>query len=496
MQNDSRKFRLYSESDKDSTMSEPSYYDPASFKRRSEEDSQYRKSDYDLQTILKDYPGYFNPTSSAADSNEILGIPSFLRYPHDLGINRRYHHFIVFNIYQGDSDSVRLEQRKQNQVLSVQQLFGGVAGAETEERILRAAGVTGAAGDTQYDEYLKLLRGLTDTTNSVTTDSVNFAAVDETIDLMRQIQEKGFIDAIGDKQFISGTTDVLKSTFEDVKEFLETMGSRGRPESMEIYNQEANRVGKDVKGISKGKSINREAKEQNILLANRRFGYANVRSKDTVCLYMPLKIQFNDQLIYSEEDMGSMRILLDSLSANKGGINALIEKAGTGYLADGVATISSIAKLEAPAVQAARNAGTRSVTNPRREAMFRDVGLRTHSFAFEFAPKNSQEAQEVLHIIKMFRYHAYPALRGGGGHFFRFPAEFEAQFYTLDGAGSAFINDNLPKLPRLALTNISVDYSGAGDYKTFYDAKPAFIRMELQFQEMEQLNNEHIVHGY
>ena len=495
MSNDSRKYRLYSESEKDSTMSESSYYGPASFTRRSEEDSQYRKDSYDLQTTLKNYPGYFNPTSG--DSNEILGIPSFLRYPHDLGVNRRYHHFVVFNIYQGDSDSVRLEQRKQNQVLSVQQLFGGVLGGDSPAEILRASGVTGDSTNTQYAQYLELLQGLTNTTNSVTTDSINFSAADGTLELMTQIREKGFIDAVGDKEFIKVTTDILKSTANEVKEFIETLGGRGRPSSLDEYTKEADRVSTFVQGISKGKSINREKKEQNILLANRRFAYANVRSKDTICLYMPLKIQFNDQLIYSEEDMGSMRILIDSLSGNKGGVNALIEKVGTGYLADGIATVSNIAKLEAPAVQAARNAGTRSVTNPRREAMFRDVGLRTHSFAFEFAPKNSQEAQEVLHIIKMFRYHAYPALRGGGGHFFKFPAEFEAQFYTIeDQTGAAVINDNLPKLPRLALTNISVDYSGAGDYKTFHDAKPAFIRMELQFQEMEQLNNEHIVHGY
>lgn len=495
MSNDSRKFRLYSESDVDSTMYD-SPYGPASFSRKAEGDSQYRAGEYDLQSRLQQYSGYFAPSSGK--NNEILGIPSFLRYPHDLGINRRYHHFIVFNIYQGESDSVRLEQRKQNQVLAVQQLFGGIVPGESVDSILRAAGVTGTEG--QIDEYRKLLQGSTDgtrlTTNGVATDSESFAAADGTLRILKDIQDIGFLDAIGNAATVDNAEAILKGTARDIYRFFETLGNRNRPEFISQFDEERDRVSRSTKGIS-GKSINRRKEEQNIILANRRFGYANVRSKDTICLYMPLKIQFNDQLIYSEEDMGSMRILLDTLTANRGGVNALIEKAGTGYLADGVATLSSVAKLEAPAVQAARNAGTRSVTNPRREAMFRDVGLRTHSFTFEFAPKNQEEAQEVLNIIKMFRYHAYPALRGGGGHFFRFPAEFEAQFYTIeDQTRAAVINDNLPKLPRLALTNISVDYSGAGDYKTFYDGKPAFIRVELQFQEMEQLNNEHIIHGY
>jgi hypothetical protein len=96
----------------------------------------------------------------------------------------------------------------------------------------------------------------------------------------------------------------------------------------------------------------------------------------------------------------------------------------------------------------------------------------------------------------MLRYHAHPGLRGGGGHFFTFPAEFQVSFNTITEDGIVLTNDNLPKLPRLALQSISVDYSDAGDFKTFTDAKPAFIRLDLQFQEMEQLTNEHIIHGY
>lgn len=46
--------------------------------------------------------------------NNILDIPSFLFYPQDLGKNRRHHHFITFNIYQGTSDEVRLQTRENN----------------------------------------------------------------------------------------------------------------------------------------------------------------------------------------------------------------------------------------------------------------------------------------------------------------------------------------------------------------------------------------------
>ena len=263
-------------------------------------------------------------------------------------------------------------------------------------------------------------------------------------------------------------------------------------------------------GIS-GKKVRRNKNEQSILLANRRFNFANTKSKDTICLYMPQKIMFNDQLLYSEEEMGNAKLALQTAMGKRGAPSALLEKAGTNKISSIVDQITQGIGLGPVNLQGVRNATTRTVSNPRREALFKDVGIRSHSFTFEFAPRNSQEADTVLNIIRMLRYHAYPGLLGGGGHFYTFPAEFEMTFYTVskaitsttrsglaqaDSFGAVTVNDNLPRMPRLALVSVTVDYSNAGDYKTFHDGKPAFIRLDLQFQEMEQLTNEHIIHGY
>jgi hypothetical protein len=200
--------------------------------------------------------------------------------------------------------------------------------------------------------------------------------------------------------------------------------------------------------------------------------------------------------VYQEEEMGMAKTLLAAITGKRGAGSALIEKAGTNFVAGMINKATNIAGVEDFNLQAVRNAATRSVSNPRREVMFRDVAIRSHTFSFEFSPRNSGEAQTVLNIIRMFRFHAYPGLRGGGGHFFTFPAEFEASFMTIDDKGIVTVNNNLPRLPRLALTSVSVDYSGAGDFKTFPDAIPAFIKVELGFQEMEQLTSEHVIHGY
>jgi hypothetical protein len=435
--------------------------------------------------------------------NGFLDIPSFLSYPQDLGRNRRHHHFMVFNIYQGSSDNVRLVQREIKQMESAL-LAKGQSGigsqdaskdsADNSRRVLTEAGFP----PEQIEEFVRAFVGATG-------DLVVFGiTADERINVFEELflgkiqalsaanAEKNGDGNVGLGDIASAFAETAVDGIGELWDYFAQYFEASLRDNLDPRNQ-PKRNDSQV-GVS-GRRVNRAKKERNLLLANRRFNFANVKSKDTICLYMPLKITFNDQLMYAEEEMGGAKQLIDSLVLKRGSVSGLIEKAGTNKLAD-IAAMGSQLGIENVNVQGLRNAVTRSTTNPRREMMFKDVGMRSHSFSYEFAPRNEQEAQTVLDIIRMLRYHAYPGLLGGGGHFFTFPAEFEATFYTIAENGAVLVNDNLPKLPKLALQSVNVDYSGAGDFKTFSDAKPAFIRLELQFTEMEQLTNEHIIHGY
>lgn len=488
--------------------------------------------------------------TSPDQKNEILGIPSFLSYPSDLGKNRRHHHFVLFNIYQGTSDQVRLETRKTNQLSSsllakggwqfANQTFGGnIRTAKRLKNNLISAGYS----DAQAEEYLKALQGR-DGISSFTSDE-RIGAFDNYVQggpSQEELNVRGNLQALGIEDKYNGMADAISTGAEFFRYLrLTTLdapraataiaanaamgaGKVAAEATLNIadfaasYVRASNRdnlaeSNKNPKNFNQrgasGRYVNRPKQEQNVLLANRRFNNANIKSKDTICLYMPQKFSINDQLIYSEEEMGTSKMVLDALTGKRGAASALLEKVGRRGVSDVISAIGSKAG-SIPGVGAAVNevanelnlgavraAAERTVQNPRREMMFRDVGIRSHSFSFDFAPRNEKEAETVLNIIRMLRYHAYPGLQGGGGHFFTFPAEFELTFYTIDDSnGMVVVNDNLPKLPRLALQSVSVDYSAAGDFKTFTDAKPAFIRLELGFQEMEQLTNEHIVHGY
>jgi len=483
------------------------------------------KKPYEQDSALQDMilstrkRGQFNdatindPNLSEIDfraKNDFLDIPAFLAYPQDLGRNRRYHHFIVFNIYQGESDSVRLKQRELNQVSSAflakgQMGFGGQDGStlafQNAQRILTAAGFEGEQLNELARMYATSLSELQTADGVVSDERIN--ALEEAFmgRLQAAYREKaaqGGADGeltTGDKlsALFDSAGGLIGSAAGDVWGYLEKLMQETTRDYLDPANQQA--VNQNQVGIS-GKKVNRAKKDNNILLANRRFNFANKKSKDTICLYMPQKITINDSLVYNEEEMGMTKQLLDTIVTKRGGLSGLVEKAGTSKLADAVNALGGSVGVDNVNIQGLRNAATRSTANPRREAMFKDVSLRNHSFSFQFSPKNSEEAETVLNIIRMLRYHAYPGLLGGGGHFFTFPAEFQATFYTIATDGTVMVNDNLPKLPRLALASVSVDYSDAGDFKTFMDGKPAFIRLDLGFQEMEQLTNEHIIHGY
>jgi hypothetical protein len=478
--------------------------------RSKEKTSYYRPGERSLEELINttSSQGHMGSEFGRADENGriqidpdqqnvILGIPSFLVYPQELGKNRRFRHFITLNIYQGTSDEVRLSTRDYNQVTSSVLAKGGnqFAGEARQGWLI---------GDNETATYNTLIQAGYSATQANRYSKAIFSSEGLRSTGLTSDENIGGVEALlqgaGDAGVIESTYNAAIGAVKNTAGFLASYGEASLRDNLAEANKNPRNYNR--RGAS-GRAVNRPREEQNILLANRRFNNANVKSKDTICLYMPQKFSINDQLIYSEEEMGTSRMVLDALTGKRGAVSAAIEKVGRKGISDAVGAIAgkiplgvgeNLQEVNAGAIRAAQQ---RTTQNPRREMMFRDVGVRSHNFTFDFAPRNEKEAETVLNIIKMLRYHAYPGLQGGGGHFFTFPAEFEMSFFTIEEpSGMIVINDNLPKLPRLALQSINVDYAAAGDFKTFTDSKPAFIRLELGFQEMEQLTNEHIVHGY
>lgn len=134
--------------------------------------------------------------------------------------------------------------------------------------------------------------------------------------------------------------------------------------------------------------------------------------------------------------------------------------------------------------------------NPMEEMTLEGIEFRTHSFSFDFFPKNAREAQEVRDICHVFRQTMLPATysslfsgkRDNDGKlirestnipFFRYPHQFE-----LEWRGP--IADNIEGFLPCFLTGCTVKHSG-DEFGYYADGTPLFTSLTLEFQEKELL---------
>jgi len=131
--------------------------------------------------------------------------------------------------------------------------------------------------------------------------------------------------------------------------------------------------------------------------------------------------------------------------------------------------------------------------NPHIEMLFKKTQNRQYSFIFHFIPRSQQESVAIYNIIKTFKAFAAPEVSNeAGGRYFIPPAQFDISFYFMQQE-----NPSIAKISTCALTQITVNYSGAGTWTTFNDGSPLKIDLDLQFTEMDIITRELIAkYGY
>ena len=127
--------------------------------------------------------------------------------------------------------------------------------------------------------------------------------------------------------------------------------------------------------------------------------------------------------------------------------------------------------------------------NPIIEVLYNAPELRTFQFDFTFAPKNSEEKNHVMQIIKEFRKHQAPEV-AQNGMFFKPPSEFDILFRYKDDYGKFYENPNLPRISTCVLRKININYSPQNQFVTFHDGAPVQIQLRLEFQETELITRD------
>jgi len=124
---------------------------------------------------------------------------------------------------------------------------------------------------------------------------------------------------------------------------------------------------------------------------------------------------------------------------------------------------------------------TGAIINPNMELLFSGPTLRQFKFQFKMTPRYQGEAQEVKDIIRCFKKNMAP--EGRDVSFLKTPNIFRIGYV---GASSNYLN----KFKLCALTNMSVNYTGEGNYATYSDGAPVSMIMDLAFQELSPVYRE------
>lgn len=219
-----------------------------------------------------------------------------------------------------------------------------------------------------------------------------------------------------------------------------------------------------------------------------------------VSIYLPVctKIGNEDTFVYEDASGAAVSAIIDALG---GGMQSSIDSMAQAGVAGGI-YLANKAGLGGAATSASG-----LVINPRLEKVFKAKDFRTFNFAWDFHPRNPDEAQYIRDIIETFRYHSNPSFDeqligenpSNAKIILRAPAEFTIRFLstTPNPQVAGFVeNEYIPKIARCALTSINVDYTTNGLFSTFRDNSPTAVTLTLSFQEIETLTREAVERGF
>lgn len=288
-----------------------------------------------------------------------------------------------------------------------------------------------------------------------------------------------------------GVVGAVKSIATETTSFISRLvGSDESVANMQT-NSEQTTFNSALSGIG---NAARSVSESDFLSRNNIFRTIK-RTKDSIALYMPDTLAFDQRQGYSGTSMnGGLAGGLASAGASlldnvKSGRPALTNMSP--FIAEGLKAVGDKVGLGDVlfAATAAATGGSVAV-NPQLEMIYTAPEFRSFRFQYMFYPRSEKEARQVLDIIDSFRFHQAPEILSSSyGRYLVPPSEFDIKFYY-----NGVENPNLPKISTCVLTEISVDYApnGFASYETLSNTPerggtgmPVGIRLDLGFQETE-----------
>lgn len=221
-----------------------------------------------------------------------------------------------------------------------------------------------------------------------------------------------------------------------------------------------------------------------------------MRLDTAISLHMPNSVKTNYGVNWgeaSDEEMRNKELVVQSLiktsnamKSNNGFVNKVTGAAG----AAGDVAFTALGNLAVNAVgKYGQKAASITGGNSKAEQVFDGVQFREFEFSYQFFPKSPDEAENILNIIRLFRYHMLPEFLDTLSFMYIYPSEFNIKYYS-----NGKENQYLEKLSTCVLKSLDVDYTPNGQFSTFAPtdkgAMPTQINVSMTFQELSKPSKE------
>ena len=253
---------------------------------------------------------------------------------------------------------------------------------------------------------------------------------------------------------------------------------------------------------------------------------------ETVELYLPPNIQFNDTLGYDEANLnlrgafarsaleggsGVFNAAGEAISAGFSGISDLINGTGTNVAEDAARAgiVRGLNVASPDDVISGVRVALQTTLNPNTKSVFRNVVPRQFQFSFKFIATSRKESREIEKIIKFFRVNAYPEhIPSSAGNEdagmseseteinnpfsniplgYTFPNRFKIAMRVKNKEGRDVQFGY--KIKPCVLRTIATNYNSTG--MAFHeDGKPFEVELNLGFQEFGTLSRKDIERGF
>jgi hypothetical protein len=214
------------------------------------------------------------------------------------------------------------------------------------------------------------------------------------------------------------------------------------------------------------------------------------RLKTAIALHVPNQLTANYSMQWDAEDTGLFQV---GAKLGEAGIKAVTDMSPKQLETAGGVVKSAVTglALSAPGVGGALSAMSGLAYNPKKEQLFKGVDFRTFTFDYQFAPRSSTEAGNIMRIVEMFKLHMHPEFKDQDSFIYIYPSEFDIHYYHLTNENKAIF-----KHTSCVLTNLSVNYTPNANFATFADGSPTQINIQMTFKELAILTKAEIAKGY